>query len=233
MGRGRDDEPWVGRESIFRKKLNELRTTGRIELPKAETVNRIKELEQSTYLNNVAYQTAQAGGDERVALLDGLTELYNYATITRILGDELKRGRRYKYPSCVIAVTPDKLEEVRLTNGPLAVDGIYKGTANFLMSTIRDVDIPSRYSSDTFLVICPNTPLEGGAVLAERVRNNICQSRISDIGQNWAVTASIGVAEFPAMAQTVDDLINVLGAALQQAKDAGGDRVVLAQVATA
>jgi diguanylate cyclase (GGDEF)-like protein len=233
MGRGRDDEPWVGRDSIFRKKLNELRSTGRIDVPKAETVNRIKELEQSTYLNNVAYQTAQTSGDERVSLLDGLTELYNNASITRILGDEIKRGRRYKYASCVIAVTPDKLDEITLTNGPLAVDGIYKGTANFLMSTIRDVDIPSRYSTDTFVIICPNTPMDGGAILAERIRNNICQSRISDIGQNWAVTASIAVAEFPAQGQNVDELINTLGTALQQAKDAGGDRVVLAQVAPA
>jgi diguanylate cyclase (GGDEF)-like protein len=232
MGRGRDDEPWVGRESIFRKKLNELRTTGRIhELPKNDSVNRIKELEQSTYLNNVqtTFQQAAPPELERVTLLDGLTELYNNTTINRILSDEIKRGRRYKYPSIVVALTPDKLEEIRLTNGPLAVDGIYKGTANFLMNTIRDVDIPSRYSVDTFLVICPNTGMDGGKVLAERLRNNICQARISDIGQNWSVTASIAVAEFPSMAQTVDELINVVGTALQQAKDAGGDRVILAQ----
>jgi GGDEF domain-containing protein len=71
--------------------------------------------------------------------------------------------------------------------------------------------------------------MDGGKVLAERLRNNICQARISDIGQNWSVTASIAVAEFPSMAQTVDELINVVGTALQQAKDAGGDRVILAQ----
>lgn len=236
MGRGRDDEPWVGRESLFRKKLNELRTTGRIhELPKTDSVNRIKELEQSTYLNNVQSNYQQGGPPEleRVALLDNLTEVYNNASISRILSDELKRGRRYKYPSVVVVVTPDKLDEVRLTNGPLAVDGIYKGTATFLMHTIRDVDIPGRYSQDTFLIICPNTGMEGGAVLAERIRNNICQARISDIGQNWTVTASIAVAEFPSMAQTVDELIAVVGSALEQAQAAGGDRVVLAQAATA
>jgi diguanylate cyclase (GGDEF)-like protein len=235
MGRGRDDEPWVGRESIFRKKLNELRTTGRIhELPKSDSVNRIKELEQSTYLNNVQQNFQQAGPPEleRVTLLDGLTELYNNTTINRILGDEIKRGRRYKYPSIVVAVTPDNLEEIRLTNGPLAVDGIYKGTATFLMNTIRDVDIPSRYSVDTFLVICPNTGMEGGKVLAERIRNNICQARISDIGQNWSVTASIAVAEFPSMGQTVDEVIGIVGIALEQAKEAGGDRVVLATAPT-
>jgi diguanylate cyclase (GGDEF)-like protein len=232
MGRGHDDEAWLGRESLFRKKLNQLRTTGHItSLPKSDSLSRIKELEQSSLLSNVQtfFQQSSAPELERLALLDNLTELYNHASITRILNDEIRRSQRYKYASTIICLSPDGIKNITASNGQLAADGIYKGTANFLMKTIRDVDIPGRYSLETFLIICPNTNLEGASVLAERIRSNICQSHISEMGQNWTVTASIAIAEFPSMSDNAENLVAISEKALQQTKNAGGNKVAIAK----
>src|ERR1700733_12899643 len=108
------DQPWLGRESLFRRKLNQLRTTGQIgNLQQAESVNRIKELEKSTYIDQ-AYTNLAKGEPqemEKMTLLDNLTELYNHQTIMRILRDDLKRGKRYKYASVVLVVSIDGLSE--------------------------------------------------------------------------------------------------------------------------
>lgn len=227
-----DDQAWLGRESLFRKKLNQLRTTGRIEnRPQVEAAPRAKEIERSQYLQNIdnLYRTAEPDDLQKVTLLDSVTELYNHGTITRIMGDEIRRGKRYKYASVILMVSPDNLQDVFLKNGQLAVDSIYKGTAAFLMNTIRDVDIPGRLNQETFVVICPNTDLKGGSVLAERIRNNILQKPISDMGQNHTVTASVAVVEFPSQCTSVEEAIAILTSSIEQAKEKGGDCVVLAE----
>jgi diguanylate cyclase (GGDEF)-like protein len=229
------DQPWLGRESLFRRKLNQLRTTGQIgNLQQAESVNRIKELEKSTYIDQ-AYTNLAKGEPqemEKMTLLDNLTELYNHQTIMRILRDELKRGKRYKYASVVLVVSIDGLSEILAKFNQLAVDSILQGTANFLMKTIRDVDIPARYDSTTFLMICPNTDLSGGTVLAERIRNNISQDRISDVGQNWTVTASIGLIEFPGLGSgNEEDVVRLALEAMTDVRSRGGNAVGIAETA--
>ena len=90
-----NEEAIVGRESLFRQKLMQLRTTGEI---KRKTINNhhtgFKEIEQSLHLKNL--NASWVHGDprqlERLALLDCLTELYNHDTINRMLRDEIKRN---------------------------------------------------------------------------------------------------------------------------------------------
>lgn len=230
-----DDQAWLGRESLFRKKLNQLRTTGRIESrPQVEAAPRAKEMERSQYLANIdnLYRIPEPDDLQKVTLLDSLTEVYNNATITRIMNDEIRRGKRYKYASVILMVSPDNLQDVFLKLGQLAVDSIYKGTAAFLMNTIRDVDIPGRISPEAFVVICPNTDLKGGSVLAERIRNNILQKPISDLGQNHTVTASVAVVEYPSQCTSVEEAVTILANSIDQARAKGGDCVVIAELAT-
>ncbi len=229
------DQPWLGRESLFRRKLNQLRTSGVISpTPPVEPINRIKELEKSTYIDQAYERLGKSEPEEleKVTLLDSLTELYNNHTIMRILRDELKRGKRYKYSSVVLTIRVDGLEQVQAKFNQLAVDAILQGAANFLMKTIRDVDIPARFDSHTFVIICPNTDVSGGSILAERIRNNICQDRISDVGQNWTVTTSIGIAEFPGQGGNEDEIVQLAINAMEDVTKRGGDGVSIAQLAS-
>jgi diguanylate cyclase (GGDEF)-like protein len=227
---GNNDQAWVGRESLFRRKLNQLRTNGNITTNTpvdTNTFNRIKEIERNTILDNLHSNMAKGDqpDNERIALLDNLTLLYNNQTIMRILSDELKRAKRYRYSSTLVMMTIDGIADIAIRFSPLAADSIMQGAANFLMKTIRDVDIPSRYDGETFMIICPNTDLTGATVLAERIRNKICQDRISDIGQNWTVTASVGVVEFPSQGTTEEDLIRSVYTAMVNTREQGGNGV--------
>jgi diguanylate cyclase (GGDEF)-like protein len=228
-------EPFFGRESLFRKKLNELRRAGEIgQEPQTDSRTRSKEIERSVFLENVQSTMTQSDPREmeRLTLLDTLTELYNHNTVTRILKDEIKRARRYKMPMSIMMLTVDGFDDIGAKFGALASDSVLKGLANFIMKTVRDVDIPARYDAHTILVICPNTDAAGIGVLAERIRSRVPSERISDVGQNWNVTVSLGVGSYPIAGIRDEDMVQTVEAALVDAKRQGGNRCCVAMAAT-
>lgn len=232
MSPPQDDQAFFGREGLFRQKLNQLRSTGSIQKAGAAgSQARLRELEQSQYLAQAQSTLNQTAPQEleRVTLLDSLTELYNHSTIARILRDELKRSRRYKHAETVLMVYVDQLEEIESGRGRLVSDSILKGVSNFLMKTIRDVDIPARYDASRFVVVCPETDAKGVAVLAERIKNKVRFERVSEMGQNWSVTCSMGIASFPVNGQQPEELFKAAFTACEQARIAGGDQLVIAE----
>jgi diguanylate cyclase (GGDEF)-like protein len=75
----------------------------------------------------------------------------------------------------------------------------------------------------------PYTSLEDSIILAERIREDIKQSRFS----NLAVTLSTGVAVVNESTRTLDDLIDSVDVAMNEAKGARRDQVVVSRTATA
>ncbi len=227
----RDQEPLFAREGLFRQRLNQLRKDGRINQPPApDSINRLKELEHGNYLANVQSTLSQQDPKEmeRITLLDSVTQLYNHTTVTRALTDELKKSKRYKRNCSVLVLLVDGLYGIQQSYGYETADSILKGVADFVMNEVRDVDIPARYSAEELLVVCPETDAKGTAILAERIRTKICLERVSDIGQNWHVTCSIGIACFPDSATTIDELVEKARVALNQSIDNGGNSVSFA-----
>ncbi|MCW5822529.1 MAG: GGDEF domain-containing protein [Cyanobacteria bacterium TGS_CYA1] len=227
----RDQEPLFAREGLFRQRLNQLRKEGRINQgPAPDSINRLKELEHGNYLANVQSTLSQQDPKEmeRITLLDSVTQLYNHSTVTRALTDELKKSKRYKRNCSVLVLLVDGLYGIQQSYGYETADSILKGVADFVMNEVRDVDIPARYSAEELLVVCPETDAKGTAILAERIRTKICLERVSDIGQNWHVTCSIGIASFPDSAATLEELVEKARVALNQSIDNGGNSVSFA-----
>ena len=194
-----------------------------------------RELERNALLENVASTMQQTDKRqmERLTLLDTVTEIYNHDTIMRIFKDEVKRAKRYRFPMSLVMVSVDGFAETNSRFGPLTGDSILKGVSNFLMSTIRDVDIPARFDSETFLILCPNTDPQGITVLAERLRHKICTERVSDVGQNWTVTLSIGMGSYPLNGVSETDLLGTVQQARRDAQARGGNCYVPAAVVAA
>jgi diguanylate cyclase (GGDEF)-like protein len=225
----KDQVPLFAREGLFRQKLNQLRNTGNVnERTSTEGSNRFRELESGIHLNNMqkSFLTTEPQEGERTTLLDGTTELYNRATIMRVIKDELKRAKRYKHTMSLLIVTIDGFEKMKKGNPTATVDSVLKGVANFLMNIVRDVDIPARYDINAFIVVCPETDPKGVAVLAERIRSKIMLERVSDVGQNWHVTVSQGIAGYPGGALKAEELIDSCIAAADTANKNGGNQTV-------
>jgi len=191
-----------------------------------QVLDRVKELEQRTILSQTQQTLGSAKGDEleRLALMDTLTELYNSRTFLKELKDELKRAKRYKRPVSLCMVSIDGLKEIARNYGALTSDAVLKVVANVISGCIRDVDVAARYSSDEYAIILPETNASGAAIVAERLRQRVGTQGITHNWHNLKVTASVGLASFPAHAREHDELIARATQALELAIQRGGDR---------
>jgi diguanylate cyclase (GGDEF)-like protein len=192
-----------------------------------QVLGRVKELENRALLQTTQSSLTTAKGEEleRLALLDSLTELYNSRTFLKELKDELKRAKRYKRPVSLVMMSIDGYKEISRQYGALTADAVLKVIANVLRESVRDVDVPSRYSGDEFAIVLPETNAAGAAVVAERIRQRVGTQAITHNWNNLKVTSSIGLASFPAHAREHDELVARSIQALELAVQRGGDRV--------
>ncbi len=90
---------------------------------------------------------------------------------------------------------------------------------------VRTADIVGRYGGDEFMLILPQTSLQGAQELAERIRLSIAQSRLP-VGEGLYAqsTVSIGVASFAGQVD-VDTLLERIDSALYASKKLGRNRL--------
>jgi diguanylate cyclase (GGDEF)-like protein len=193
----------------------------------SQVLERVRELESRSLLQNTqsTMTTTKADELEKLALLDSLTELFNSRTLIKELKDELKRAKRYKRPVSLLVIEVDGHKEINRQYGALTSDAVLKVVSNVLRDCVRDVDVAARYSGDQFAIVLPETNAAGAAVVAERIRQRVGTQAITHNWNNLKVTASIGLASFPAHAREHDELIARSVQALELAVNRGGDRV--------
>lgn len=162
---------------------------------------------------------------ERLALMDGVTGLYNVRAFQKKLRYELKRSRRYKRPIALAMIGIDGFNNISAEYGELASATVLRSIADVLQTTIRDVDVAGKYSSAWFAVLFPETNASGAMKIAERIRANIESCPLSHNWNNFKLTASIGVSSFPAQAKDVDMLFAQTIQALELSIHRGGNRV--------
>jgi two-component system cell cycle response regulator len=226
----RQDHICSGRTCMFCRVLdnpNRLKQLGNRTYMDSQVLERVKELEQRSLLTTTENKMSMVKGEEieRLALLDTLTELYNSRTFLKEIKEELKRAKRYKRPVALCMVTVDNFKDISRQYGALTSDAVLKVIGTVLQGAVRDVDIPARYSAEEFAIIFPETNSSGAQIVAERIRQRIGSQAITHNWHNLKVTASVGLAAFPAHAREHDELVARSIQALEMAMQRGGDRV--------
>ncbi|HIA54590.1 MAG TPA: GGDEF domain-containing protein [Candidatus Melainabacteria bacterium] len=226
----RQDHICSGRTCMFCRVLdnpNRLKQLGNRSYMDSQVLERVKELEQRSLLTTTENKMSMVKGEEieRLALLDTLTELYNSRTFLKEIKEELKRAKRYKRPVALCMVTVDNFKDISRQYGALTSDAVLKVIGTVLQGAVRDVDIPARYSAEEFAIIFPETNSSGAQIVAERIRQRIGSQAITHNWHNLKVTASVGLAAFPAHAREHDELVARSIQALEMAMQRGGDRV--------
>lgn len=159
---------------------------------------------------------------EHLARTDFLTGLPNHRTFQSTLTQELDRAQRHDHTFSMLMIDLDYLKVVNDRFGHPMGDIVIRTIAERILSTCRGIDFAARYGGEEFSVILPETPLAGAVLVAERVRERIASCEFPGLGH---ITASIGVANYPANALTKEDLIRVADQALYAAKNSGRNRV--------
>jgi diguanylate cyclase (GGDEF)-like protein len=160
------------------------------------------------------------------ATRDPLTGAWNRRALDARLGEECVRARRTGGPLTLVLVDVDRFKAVNDELGHAEGDAVLVALVGVVARTLRATDLLARYGGEEFALLLPDTPPEGGRVLAERVRAAV-------EAHPWPkrpVTASFGVASLgggrdAAAART---LLADADRALYAAKRAGRNRVSLA-----
>jgi two-component system cell cycle response regulator len=163
---------------------------------------------------------------ERLAQTDPLTQLLNRRALTERLQQEMERALRYDASLALLLVDLDHFKAVNDTHGHLVGDDALRDLARLLLDTVRTTDVVARYGGEEFLVLLPETDDTGAEGFAERIRQAVEAHRFEAAGAALRLTASLGVAVFPApRVHTAEDLFVRADAALYRAKADGRNRV--------
>ncbi len=170
----------------------------------------------------------------RSGFTDVLTGWNNRRYLTVRLAEELARARRDQTRLVCLMLDVDHFKHINDTWGHAAGDAVLRELAQRIESQVRASDVAARYGGEEFIVLLPNTNVDAGQCLAERIRAEI-SNRPFELpgGDPVTITASIGIAEVaPAHAdkdlKTLgDSLIARADVALYAAKSAGRDRVMV------
>ncbi|ADW17724.1 diguanylate cyclase [Desulfobulbus propionicus DSM 2032] len=166
-----------------------------------------------------------------MTVIDPLTGCLSRPHLEELLKKELRRSLRYTHPLAVILCDIDGLKGVNESLGHRVGDQILAGFARMAMESIRrDIDTITRWGEDEFLLVLPETPIRGGALVASRLRERFAGLNCAANGHLVSCTASFGVAGFtPEIAErnaSPDDLLLIASRCLMQAKAAGGNQVL-------
>jgi diguanylate cyclase (GGDEF)-like protein len=165
-----------------------------------------------------------------VAVVDGMTQLYNHKHIRHLLVTELRRAERFSHPLAIMMVDIDGFKAFNDSYGHLVGDRALRDVSRLIRGNIRTVDVPARYGGEEFLVVLPEATIDGGVIVAERVRQAV-EEHVFDTGRGIRkthITVSVGVAAYEGAPLTDRELIALADGRLYEAKRNGKNKVVAA-----
>src|SRR5438105_2138961 len=162
---------------------------------------------------------------QQQALTDALTGCFNRRSFEMQLDKSLQMARRAHQPLSLVMLDLDRFKQLNDSSGHDAGDAALRMLALCFKDELRGADSAARFGGDEFALILPQAHSEGARLVAERLRARIEQLTVGEFG---SLSASIGIATFPADADSRADLVAAADAALYAAKRAGRNRVCVA-----
>jgi len=166
---------------------------------------------------------------QKLTITDDLTNLYNFRYLRQYLGFEIKRCLRYNKTLSLLFTDVDNFKDVNDTYGHLVGSAVLCELGQLFNKMVRDTDVIVRYGGDEFVIILPDTSLEGARVIAERLRERVEKFRFKG-GRNLQIqlTVSIGIASCPDHSITAEELLQKADAAMYAAKDDSKNNIKVA-----
>ena len=104
---------------------------------------------------------------------DSLTGLYNNGFFQISLANEIKRSERYGNIFSIALIDLDSFSHFNMSHGPLEGDRLLKEVAELIKKNIRDVDLASRFSGNSFAVIVTESNCQQTLTVADRIKNDV------------------------------------------------------------
>ena len=143
--------------------------------------------------------------------------------------EEFDRAERYSDPLACLRVELDCHEDLVKQHSVDIVAGIVRSLRDVIEVSVRKIDLVFRLDDRGYILLLPNTHFPGALAVAERI--SLDTSKISiDADPGHRFTVSVGVSFFPNKdTHSVQDLLDLVGAALERARSEGGGKICLFQ----
>lgn len=162
-----------------------------------------------------------------MAITDELTGLFSSRHFRQAIEKKHDLYRDYGEKMTLLMVDIDNFKRINDNYGHPAGDAILRQMGKCILSSIRDDDMAFRYGGEEFAVILPASDLPAGKAVAERMRALVEHYPFRADQHVLNVTVSIGMAAWPASAETIKELIGAADKALYEAKHTGKNRVAV------
>ncbi|MBL9105901.1 MAG: diguanylate cyclase [Myxococcales bacterium] len=158
---------------------------------------------------------------EERATTDGLTGLTNHRAFRERLAGLHALAERTGQKFAVILTDIDHFKKVNDTYGHPVGDAVLKRVAAVFAGRARKVDVVARYGGEEFVLVLPDTDGEGAELFANKLREEVAAQTMTSEQGPFAVTISMGVAEYPQDARDPSELVERADQALYRCKRGG------------
>ena len=159
---------------------------------------------------------------QEMASRDSLTGLFNRRRTWELLEHESARSDRSGSPIGIVMLDIDFFKSINDEHGHSVGDEVLLRCAELLRQQVRKQDIVARWGGEEFLIVLPETGLEGSHRLGEKI---LGAARSTDWGVTGrSVTLSGGVA-VRAPGQDPAEAIDLADELLYRAKQGGRNRI--------
>jgi diguanylate cyclase (GGDEF)-like protein len=164
---------------------------------------------------------------EELAELDDLTGSFNRRCIMRMLDDKIAQAQRSKTPCSIALIDLDWFKRINDAYGHPTGDEVLRTFAITVFANIRTIDRFGRYGGEEFLLVLPDTPVDGATRIVDRLRAIVADLDWSAFSPGLRVTISAGIATLRP-SDTPESFLARADGALYSAKARGRDRIASA-----
>ena len=166
--------------------------------------------------------------NRRLAFTDSLTGAYNRRFLMKHLPREYERSRRHQHPLAVLVCDLDHFKLVNDGYGHAAGDLVLQEVTRRMTDALRSSDWVVRAGGEEFVVVLPETDLDGAAVVAEKLRTEVAHLPVSSGQLSVPITISVGYAAVATEEElerfSFDELLRTADSRLYEAKLDGRNR---------
>ena len=122
---------------------------------------------------------------------DKITGLYNRNHMIQRAEEEISRFQRFHTTATLIIISLEQRNNKERAIDDFVREDMLKRCASSCLSTIREVDVVSRFNEQQFIILCPQTQLDAAETLAARLLESIKKQK----SLMSMMKVSIGLAE--------------------------------------
>ncbi len=194
-------------------------------------------LESNKVINNINFKTYSEikKYEPLLALVINDYKMTQKATVDKLTGIHIRsyvqdrveqlfeKGNLFDLNFSVIMLDIDHFKDVNDTYGHTRGDEVLQDVAEILKNSIRKSDILGRYGGEEFVIVLNDVKKEIVLSVADKIRQAIEKAKL--LGEDRALTISVGAACYPQDGKTFDSLIENADKALYKSKNNGRNMV--------